>query len=110
MIGATQMLIMLVLSVGALAVEVWALVCAVRTPPNAYALEGKMRKGAWVGITAGAAVIGLGSLPTRSYAVPFGGILSIAALVAALVFLVSVWPKVREHRRRPPGPPARGGW
>jgi hypothetical protein len=107
---STQLLIVFVLSVGAFTVEVWAFVCALKAPSGAYALAGRLSKRAWVGITAAAAAIGLAALPTPFLAVPFGGILSIAAIVAALVFLVGVRPKVRGPRRPPASPGARGSW
>ncbi|MDR2453177.1 MAG: DUF2516 family protein, partial [Bifidobacteriaceae bacterium] len=83
---------------------------AARAPAGAFPAAGGLRKPAWVAITAAAAVIGLASLPTPLARLGFGGILPIAALVAALVYLVSVRPKVRRSRRPPPGPSRGGGW
>lgn len=107
----TQALIVFALSAAALVVEVWAFASALRAPAGGYLAAGNLPKPAWVGITAGAAIIGLGALPTPFAQIGFGGMLSIIALVAALVYLVSVRPKVRQRRPPPsPGPSRAGGW
>jgi hypothetical protein len=104
------------LGLAALAVEVWAFVLALKTPPGAYIAAGKLSKGAWVAITAIALVIGLGALPLPSLnsGARFGGLLSIAAVVAALVFIVDVRPAVRHFRgpsgRGPSASGRPGGW
>jgi hypothetical protein len=111
LVHGIQALVILALSAGAFGVEVWALVSAAKAPPAAYTLAGRLPKGAWVGITAAAAAVGLAALPTPFFSIPFGGLLSIAALVAALVFLVSVRPKTRGFKRPPStGPRTSGGW
>jgi hypothetical protein len=108
---ATQALIVFALAAAAFAVEVWAFGSAVRAPAGAFLAAGTLKKPAWVAITAAAAVIGLTAVPTPLAGGGFGGILSIASLVAALVYLVSVRPKVRGSRRPPPsGPSSGGGW
>ena len=87
-----QYLILLVLAVGAFAVEVWALVDALRQPTAAFPAAGKLTKPAWVGITAVAAVL----LYLMHGPLSF---LGLPAVVAAIVYLVDVRPAVRGMRR-----------
>jgi hypothetical protein len=108
------------LGLAALIVEIVAFVIAVKAPAGAYIAAGKLSKGAWVAITGIAMAIGLGvmPLPSLNSGARFGGLLSIASLVAALVFLVDVRPAIRQFRRPgghggyggPAGPNTRGGW
>jgi hypothetical protein len=104
----------LALSLAALAVEIAAFVIALKAPPAAYVAAGKLSKGAWVAITAIAMAVGLGAVPLPSAGAGgrFGGLLSIASLVAALVFMVDVRPALKQHRggRGPSGPSRPGGW
>ena len=80
-----------VLSWGALALAVWALVDAVIRPAPAFVAAGKLTKPAWLAITAVAGVV-----------VYYFGLLSflgLPAVVAAVVYLVDVRPAVRGLRR-----------
>jgi hypothetical protein len=71
-----------------LAVAAWSLIdCAIR-PTAAFVAAGKLTKPAWLGITA-AALFALWLFRPLSL---FG----IAAIVAAIVYLVDVRPAVRE--------------
>src|ERR1039458_2771230 len=82
------------LSLGAFVAEVWAFIDALRRPAQAFVSAGKQTKPLWLIILGGAAVIGL---YTCAYAGgPSAiGILSIAAFVAAAIYLTDVRPKVR---------------
>jgi len=95
-------------AVVAFVLEIWAFVVAVRAPAGAYLAAGKRSKGLWVGLTGAAALIGLSTLPLAG-AGNFGGLLSIAALVVAGVFLADVRPAVSGRRPRPPKR-QQGGW
>ena len=81
------------LAVVALAVEAWALVDAIRRPAAAFVAASKQTKPLWLIILGVATVIGLGTAASGSFAVI--GILSVAAFVAAAVYLTDVRPKVR---------------
>ena len=108
------LIVVALLSLAALVVEVFALVIALRAPAAAYTAAGKLSKLAWVAITAVAALIGLSTapLPLIYAGRGFGGLLSIVALVAALIFMVDVRPAVNGTRggRGGTGPNAQGGW
>jgi len=109
-----QVVIFLAITVGAFAVQVWALGSAVRAPAGAYLGAGKRTKNFWVGILSGAAVVGFLGLPWpigAGIASPLS-LLGIAAIVAALVYLVNVRPHVRPRRLpgRNPSENERGGW
>jgi hypothetical protein len=82
------------LAVAAFGVETWALIDAIIRPAQAYAAAGKQTKPIWMIILGVAFVLGL-------YSAAYGGVtgfLSVAAFVAAAVYLVDVRPKVREIR------------
>lgn len=97
---------MLLLGVGALGLEVWALVEAARARKEAYPAAGKRSKGLWVTLTAVAAAVGFVSLQSPL------NFLSIIAVAAAAVFLTNVRPALRSVQ----GPGGRtsngpyGGW
>jgi hypothetical protein len=100
------------LALAALAVEIIAFVIALKAPAAAYIAAGKLSKGAWVAITAIAMVIGLGAAPLPlTGGRGFGGLLSVASVIAALVFMVDVRPAIKGYTGdgRPSGP-AQGGW
>ncbi|HLH83974.1 MAG TPA: DUF2516 family protein [Trebonia sp.] len=83
------------LAVAAFAVEAWAFIDAITRPAQAFTAAGKQTKQLWLIILGVAFVLGL-------YAAAYGGatgILSVAAFVAAAIYLADVRPKVREFRR-----------
>ncbi|MDR2382046.1 MAG: DUF2516 family protein [Bifidobacteriaceae bacterium] len=104
-----QVVITLILSAAAFVTELWAFLSALKASAGAYALAGKLSKRAWCVITGASALVGFAALPTPVQTIGFAGILFIAALVAALVFLVSVRPKVRAGKP-PAGNNRTGGW
>jgi len=82
------------LAVAAFGVETWAFIDAIIRPAQAYTAAGKQTKPIWMIILGVAFVLGL-------YSAAYGGVtgfLSVAAFVAAAVYLVDVRPKVREIR------------
>lgn len=92
-LGSAQALIMLTLGVAALALEVYALVDAVRHPAQAYTAASKLNKQAWVGILVVAAMVGF---------VTVGHVLGIGIIgvVAAGVYLADVRPALRAVNPR----------
>lgn len=90
-----QGLIVLVLSLLALAAEVFALVHAVRQRQDAFAATGKQSKTFWVAALAVATLMGLASVGGV-------GILGIIGIVVAGVYLADVRPAIDEilGRRR----------
>jgi hypothetical protein len=84
------------LAVAALVVEAWAFIDATRRPAPAFVAAGKQTKPLWLIILGVATVIGIGTAASGSFSVI--GILSVAAFVAAAVYLTDVRPKVKEFR------------
>lgn len=96
MFATLQGLVILVLSVLAFGLEVFALVDCITRKPGAFVAAGKRTKQLWLIILAVAAAFGFIALPP-----PLGigfnmlGLLSIAGVVAAAVYLTDVRPAVR---------------
>jgi len=83
------------LAVAAFVVEAWAFIDAITRPTQAFTASGKQTKPIWLIILGVAVAIG-------SYAAAYGGaigFLSVAAFVAAAIYLVDVRPKVKEFRK-----------
>ena len=83
------------LAVAAFVVEAWAFIDAIIRPKHAFAAVGKLSKPLWLIILGVAFVVGL-------YAAAYGGVtgfLSVAAFVAAAIYLADVRPKVKDFRR-----------
>ena len=83
------------LAIAAVIVEAWAFIDAITRPAQAFVAAGKQTKVIWLIILGIAFVLGL-------YAAAYGGVtgfLSVAAFVAAAIYLADVRPKVKEFRR-----------
>ena len=83
------------LAVAAFVVEAWAFIDAITRPAQAFVAAGKQTKVIWLIILGIAFVLGLS-------AAAYGGatgFLSVAAFVAAAIYLADVRPKVKEFRR-----------
>jgi len=83
------------LAIAAFIVEAWAFIDAITRPAQAFVAAGKQTKVIWLIILGIAFVLGL-------YAAAYGGVtgfLSVAAFVAAAIYLADVRPKVKEFRR-----------
>jgi hypothetical protein len=92
-------LIFWLLSIGAFILSVWALIHAVRVPSRAFAAAGKQTKQLWL------IILGFATLFTFAAAVNFGGtgaslpsLFTIAAVIAAGIYLADVKPAVNEYR------------
>lgn len=83
--------LLLALTVILLAIEVWALVSALRFRPDAYTAAGKRTKPFWLAMTAGAVVLGALSLLGSG-----GTLFGLVAIVMAGVFLADVLPALRR--------------
>lgn len=96
MFTTLQLLVILVLSVLALGLEVFALIDCLTRKPDAFVSAGKLTKQLWLIILAVATAFGFIALPP-----PLGigfnilGLLSIAGVVAAGVYITDVRPAVR---------------
>lgn len=113
MFGSLQGMVYTALAVAVFIVELWALIDALRRPAGAFDAAGKRTKAFWTVILGAAAAVGFLGLPA-----PFGvgfssplGLVGIAAVIAAGIYLADVRPAVRGHgggrgQRRP----ERGGW
>jgi Protein of unknown function (DUF2516). len=89
-------LIFWILGIGAFVLCVWALVHALRTPARNFAIAGKLTKNIWL------AILGFATLFTFAAATLYIstiGILTVAAVIAAGVYLADVKPAVSEHGR-----------
>jgi Protein of unknown function (DUF2516) len=83
------------LGFAAFLVEAWALIDAIGRPTQAFVATGKQTKQLWLIILGVAAVVGLAS---AVYKVGPLSILTVAAFVAAAVYLTDVRPKVKDFR------------
>lgn len=100
-----QIAVLWVLSLGALAFQVYAFADAARQRSDAYPASGNQTKPIWLLITGASVAIGLISLPN------FFGPLSIfllLAIVAPAVYLTRVRPAIRSITGR--GGSTSGGW
>jgi hypothetical protein len=96
MILEIQALVLLALCGVALAIEVYALVDALRQRGDAFVAAGKRTKNFWVAVLGVATAVGFVSLPLGGGT----GLLFFAAIavVAAAVYLTDVRPAVRQIR------------
>lgn len=87
--GAVQDVVVLVLWVLFGAVKIWALVDCVRRPPHAFTAVGRLNKTFWLIIIGASALTAL--LPGLTL-----GLLGIAGLVASMVYLFGIRPRIIE--------------
>lgn len=92
-LGTAQSYVMLVLTIAALAVEVFAFVHALKTRPDAFVAAGKRTKNFWLAVTGVAVLLGFVSLGGV-------GMLAIIGVVAAGVYLADVRPAVEAVQGR----------
>lgn len=88
MLGEFQSMVTLVLFVVFLIVKVWALADCATRPKDAFVAASRQTRWIWLGITGASAVTGLIFAPL--------GIFGLAGLVASLVYLLDVRPRVAE--------------
>lgn len=104
MIAAIQQWILLILSLILLAVEVWALVNALRFRPDAYVAASRRTKTFWGLMTGGAVLLGFLSLPFPVGRGIGGMLFTVIGIVIAGVFLADVLPALRQVMGRAQGP------
>jgi Protein of unknown function (DUF2516) len=96
-----QNLVVLLLSVLAFGIELWALIDALTQKSGSFVAAGKLTKPLWIIILAVAAALGFVALPlSGGGALGTFNLLSIASVVAAAVYLTDVRPAVRQLRGR----------
>ena len=100
--GALQNSIVLLLTLAALGVEIYAVVDCIRRRPDAFTAAGKRTKGFWTAVTGVAVLLGI-------VAVGGLGLIGIIAIIAAGVYLADVKPALdqvmgRGGREGPYGP------
>ena len=94
LLGTAQVGVAMILGLAALALELFAVIDAVRHPSNAYVAAGKRTKTFWVAIVAVCAAVGF-----VFFANPLN-LLGIAAVVGAAVYLADVRPALHQIRGR----------
>jgi lysylphosphatidylglycerol synthetase-like protein (DUF2156 family) len=92
-LGQAQGYVMLVLTLAALAIEVFAFVHALKTRPDAFVAAGKRTKQFWMAVTGVAILLGFVSLGGL-------GLFAIIGVVAAGVYLADVRPAVETVQGR----------
>jgi hypothetical protein len=107
-----QFFVWFALSLVVFAVQVLALVDALRRPARAFTAEGKLSKNIWLLILGVAAAIGLLGIPTGGGGGGFG-FFNVIAVTPAIIYWVDVRPRLRPYGGggrggRPQGPA--GGW
>lgn len=95
MVALIQMWIFFVLALALLAVEIWALVNALRFRPDAYVAADKRTKVFWCVLTAVAVLLGFLSIP---YPVGRGSsmLFMLAGVIIAGIFLADVLPALKR--------------
>ena len=88
------------LGLATLIIAVWAFSDALRHKPHVFEAADKRTKGFWLGMTGGATAVGLLSSLTPGGLLPF----TLAALVAASVYLADVKPSISGSGRGSSGP------
>ncbi|MCL6422404.1 DUF2516 family protein [Brachybacterium sp. JHP9] len=104
MVFVIQQWIFAILAVALFALELWALVNALRFRADAYTAAGKRTKAFWGVLTGVAALLGFLSLPY-----PIGGgqsrmLFMLIGVVIAGVFLADVYPALKSVMRNAQGP------
>ena len=110
--GFLQWFVMAVLALAVFVVQVVALVDAARRPDSGYRAEGRVPKVGWLAILGVAAALGFLGLPQGwlQGGFMFGSFLNIIAVAPALIYWVSVRPRLQPYGTggKPRGP--RSGW
>lgn len=95
MFGAFQYLVLVVLAVAVFAVQLAALIDALRRPAGAFTAEGKLTKPIWLAILGAAAAIGLLGLPPLM--LTSTSFFNVLAVAPAVIYWVDVRPRVKPY-------------
>lgn len=99
-IGAIQLYLFLGLSLVGVALEVWALVHAVRTPVRGFEAADKRTKTFWVAVLAVAVAVGFLGIPPPLGFSPLPVLFVLLAVVPAGIYLADVRPAVQRYSGR----------
>lgn len=91
-IAGIQQMVFLALTVGAFVLQLWAFVDSLRYKDENFRAVGKQSKRFWVLILGVGLAIALIALPPMGYQIIM---LNLAALVAGIVYLTDVRPKIK---------------
>ncbi len=91
-VGSVQTFVLLVLGVGSLLLTGFAFVDVLRRPSGLFPNAGRLPKGAWVGILLAAFLIAILFFGSPSTV----GILNVAGVIAAGVYLADMRPKLKQ--------------
>lgn len=97
LIGGIQFYLFLLLALVAVALEVWALIDALRNPSRSFAAADKRTKTFWVAVLAAAVVIGFLTIPPYA---PLPVLFLLVAVVPAGIYLADVRPAVARYSGR----------
>lgn len=100
LIGSIQQYLFLGLALVGLALEVWALVHAARTPSRSFEAADKRTKRFWALILAAATLIGFLALPPPIGFSPLPVMFGLLAIVPAGIYLADVRPAVQRYSGR----------
>jgi hypothetical protein len=89
-VGSVQSFVLLLLGIGSLILTGFAFVDVLRRPGGLFPHAGRLSKGAWLGILGAAFLIAVVSLFAPL------GLLNIAGVVAAGVYLADMRPKLKQ--------------
>ncbi|MCC3292338.1 MULTISPECIES: DUF2516 family protein [unclassified Arthrobacter] len=92
-----QYYLYLALGIVALGIELWALLDCARRKPADFERAYKRTKGFWLGLTGGAAAVGVLSALVPSLSLI---LFQLAAVIAACVYLADVKPAIGSSRGR----------
>ena len=110
--GFLQWFVMAALALVVFVVQVVAFIDAVRRPDKGYRAEGRVPKAGWLAILAFAAALGFLGLPQgwMQGGFMFGSFLNIIAVAPAIIYWVSVRPRLQPYGtgNKPRGP--QSGW
>lgn len=99
-IGLLQMYLFLGLSLVGVALEIWALIHAARTPAPSFEAADKRTKTFWAAVLAGAVLVGFLGIPPPIGVSPLPVLFVLIAVVPAGVYLADVRPAVDRYSGR----------
>ncbi|WP_418275844.1 DUF2516 family protein [Isoptericola jiangsuensis] len=108
MLGNLQLYVLIALAVVVFVVQAYAFFDAARRPAQGYKAEGKLTKPIWLLILGVALALGFLGLPPMM--LTSRGFLNLIAVVAAIVYLVDVRPRLQPYSNGRGRPQRPSGW